>query len=69
MGKIKTKLVKRTAEILLHEGIIFEENFNRNKEILGKTMPSKKIRNQIAGYLVRLKNQEKKDKIKIPQGE
>jgi len=58
MGKIKTKLIKRTARNLVGEGVEFKEDFESNKNILGDTMPSKKIRNQIAGYLVRLKQQE-----------
>lgn len=59
MGKIKTKLIKNTAEKLLEEGVGFTDNFEKNKEILGDTMPSKKIRNQIAGYLARKIKQEK----------
>lgn len=61
MGKIKTRLVKRTGEELAKKerAIDFSENFNENKKILGNTMPSKKIRNQIAGYLARLKRKEK----------
>lgn len=59
MGKIKTKLVKRTSDNLLKkEDIPFSENFNTNKKILGNTMPSKKIRNQIAGYITRTKRKE-----------
>ncbi len=60
MGKIKGKLVKRTANTLLEEGIEFTGKFENNKKILGKEMPSKKLRNQIAGYLARLKKNEKK---------
>ena len=60
MGKIKTKLIKRSAEELMKKDIEFSENFEKNKEILGDTMPSKKIRNQVAGYLSRLKKNEKK---------
>ena len=59
MGKIKSKLIKRSAEELVRRGVIFTENFEQNKKILGNTMPSKKIRNQIAGYLSR-KNKNKK---------
>lgn len=59
MGKIKSKMVKRSAEELVKRGIIFSEDFERNKRILGRTMPSKKIRNQIAGYLSRLYKKEK----------
>ena len=53
MGKIKSKVVKRTAEELVRRGINFTTDFQKNKEIIGNTMPSRKIRNQVAGYLVR----------------
>ena len=46
----------------LEKDIEFSEDFEENKRILGKTMPSKKIRNQIAGYASRMKVQEKKEK-------
>jgi len=61
MGKIKTRLIKRTGEELgkKEKGIGFSESFEENKKILGNTMPSKKIRNQIAGYLARSKRTEK----------
>lgn len=61
MGKIKTRLIKRTGEELgkKERNISFSDSFEENKKILGNTMPSKKIRNQIAGYLARLKRQEK----------
>ena len=59
MGKIKGKLIKRTAKILTAEGIKFNSDFEKNKKILGNTMPSKKIRNQMAGYLARLRKLEK----------
>ena len=58
MGKIKGKLIKRTAKALSAHGIEFSTIFNINKNILGKTMPSKKLRNQIAGYQVRLNRQK-----------
>lgn len=58
MGKIKSKLVKRTANELIKKGIQFSKSFDENKKILGKTMPSKKIRNQMAGFLARLKKKE-----------
>ncbi len=55
MGKIKSKQVKRSAEELLKRGIEFNKDFEKNKKILGNnTMPSKKIRNQVAGYLSKL---------------
>ncbi len=65
MGKIKTKLVKRTGKKLVEKGIKFSEDFAKNKKILGNTMPSKKIRNQIAGYLTRLKKVEAKKKAEL----
>lgn len=61
MGKIKSKMVRKTSQILLERGIKFEEDFEKNKKILGSnTMPSKKMRNRIAGFLSRLKKQEAK---------
>mgnify|MGYP001558569396 CR=1 FL=1 len=65
MGKIKTKLVKRTAKKLADKGVEFTGDFNKNKIILGNTMPSKKIRNQIAGYLSKLKKTEAKKKAEL----
>ena len=62
MGKIKSKLIKRTAKTLSNKRIEFSESFDANKKILGNTMPSKKLRNQIAGYLIRVKQAEKKAK-------
>ncbi len=58
MGKIKSKLIKRSANELIKEGIEFSESFDENKKILGDTMPSKKIRNQVAGYVTRLKKRK-----------
>lgn len=58
MGKIKSKLVRRSAEAFIKHGVRFNEDFEKNKKILGNTMPSKKLRNQIAGFLSRLKRQE-----------
>lgn len=58
MGKIKTKIIKRTARELVKGGIKFKGNFEENKKILGKTMPSKKIRNQIAGFLAKFEKQK-----------
>ena len=59
MGRIKSKLVKRTAKSLLKEENKFNDNFEENKKILKDSMPSKKIRNQIAGYIARLKKKDK----------
>ena len=60
MGKIKSKLIKRSAKELVKRGIEFSEDFERNKRILGSnTMPSKKIRNQVAGYLSKFYKKKK----------
>lgn len=54
MGRIKSTLVKRTSKQLLREGVPFAERFGENKRVLGRTMPSKKMRNKMAGYVSRL---------------
>ena len=57
MGRIKTTLIKRLTQQLIKEhGNEFKKDFNANKEIIGKFMdvPSKKMRNLIAGYVTRL---------------
>lgn len=54
MGKIKTKLIKRTSEVLVEKKMGFTDSFEKNKHILADQMPSKKVRNQIAGYIARL---------------
>ena len=55
MGKIKSKLIRRTAKTLASRGIVFRDTFEENKKILGNELPSKKIRNQIAGLLTQIK--------------
>jgi len=61
MGRIKTTLVKRTAKELLEKSPdSFSSNFEENKKALGNTMPSKPLRNKIAGYITRLKKNTKK---------
>lgn len=59
MGKIKSKLIKKSGQNLVKRGVPFTESFEHNKGILGSTMPSKKLRNKMAGFLARLKRQEK----------
>ena len=58
MGRIKSALIKRTAKGLLKEDNKFTESFDTDKKILGSSMPSKSLRNKIAGYLARLKRME-----------
>ncbi len=60
MGRIKTKAVKGAARSLVaREPSLFKEDFEVNKKVLGKEMPSKRTRNMIAGYISRLKKQNK----------
>jgi ribosomal protein S17E len=60
MGRIKTTMVKRATFELMKQDIPFGEIFEENKKLLKNTMPSKKVRNKIAGYIARLKRQEQK---------
>ena len=62
MGRVKSALIKRTTRNLLKEENVFSEDFEKNKKVLGNTMPSKRLRNKIAGYISRLKRQEKQEK-------
>jgi ribosomal protein S17E len=62
MGRVKSALIKRTARSLLKEENKFEEGFNKNKNLLGRCMPSKRLRNKIAGYITRLKRNASKKK-------
>jgi len=53
MGRIKSLMVKKAAKQLLNESV-FNGEFENNKKYLRNTMPSKPIRNKIAGYIGRL---------------
>lgn len=60
MGRIKSTLIKRTAEQLMEQmPDIFAADFEKNKKILTNVLPSKKIRNMVAGYISRLKSRSK----------
>ena len=59
MGRIKSTLVKRTAVNLLKEENKFTEEFETNKALLKNSMPSKRLRNKIVGYVSRLKRMER----------
>lgn len=59
MGRIKSKLIKRTARNLLSLEYKFADNFEENKKLLSGALISKKIRNQVAGYIARLVKKEK----------
>ncbi|ALL00105.1 30S ribosomal protein S17e [Pyrodictium delaneyi] len=57
MGKVRIGIVKRTARklITLYPDL-FTEDFEHNKRVVSQLIetPSKKLRNQIAGYVTRL---------------
>ena len=60
MGRIKTGLVRRlTKELMKTHADQFTSDFKENKAVLNRVsnMPSKKIRNIVAGYATRLKKQ------------
>lgn len=58
MGRIKTQLVKSvTHQLMERHGEVFTTDFNENKKLVEQfaKVPSKKIKNIIAGYVTRLK--------------
>ena len=60
MGRIKSTLTKRTSKQLVENSPeSFEKTFEENKKALGRTVPSKKMRNKIAGYVTRIKKNTK----------
>lgn len=62
MGRIKSLMVKKAAKQLISTvSELFASNFAHNKRILGATMPSKPIRNKIAGYIARLKRAKQRE--------
>jgi len=54
MGRIKSLMIKKAALQLFEEAEGFTEDFENNKKLLKDTMPSKSVRNKVAGGLVRL---------------
>jgi len=60
MGRIKSKLIKRTSrQLLKNSDESFGKTFAENKKALGSTLQSKKMRNKIAGYVARIKTNTK----------
>ncbi|MFH1451998.1 MAG: 30S ribosomal protein S17e [archaeon] len=60
MGRIKTTLIKRTSrQILENSSESFGKTFEENKKALGNTLPSKRMKNSVAGYITRLKKNAK----------
>ena len=58
MGKIKSKQIKKAANVLAKEETGITSSFEKNKKILAGITPSKKVRNQVAGLLARMKKRE-----------
>ena len=58
MGKIKSKAIRRSANLLIKKDIKFSEDFEKNKQILNSMKIGKKIKNQLAGLLTRIKKNE-----------
>ena len=62
MGRIKTTLIKRTGNKLyaLHKDK-FKKDFESNKQVLPELadIPSRKLKNVLAGYLTRLVRKDK----------
>ena len=66
MGRIKTALTKRvTNELLDRYRKDFKADFESNKLLVSShaDIKSKKIRNTISGYLVRLVKQKQQEKV------
>ena len=63
MGRVRTLMIKKMALKLLEQyGDKFTTNFEYNKKVLKEilTIPSKKIRNILAGYIAELKSKSQK---------
>lgn len=61
MGRIKTRLIKRTAKKLMNEySESFGTDFNENKKNVEKVLEvhSKKLRNVVTGYVTKLKKRK-----------
>ncbi len=60
MGRIKSTLIKRTSrQLIKNSDESFGKTFEENKKTLGRILPSKKMRNKIAGYIARIKRNTK----------
>ncbi len=58
MGRVRQTYIKRLAKDLVEsDNKEFSEDFDENKELLSETgeFNSKRLRNRVAGYIVRLK--------------
>lgn len=72
MGKVRSALVKRTARRLLElYPDVFTGDFEHNKRVVSLLIEfrSKKLRNQIAGYITHIVNATLKRRSKVSEGE
>lgn len=68
MGRIKTMLIKRTTnELIQRYEKEFKTDFESNKKLVMEfgDIPSKKLRNVIAGYVTRLIKQRRLEESKL----
>jgi small subunit ribosomal protein S17e len=68
MGRIKTQQVKRvTKELIKNHEDKLKKDFEENKKILDEVakIPSKKMRNIIAGYTTRRMKKLEKERIEL----
>jgi small subunit ribosomal protein S17e len=74
MGRIKTDMIKRvTRKLMAKNADKFSTDFEKNKKSVSEAaaLPSKKIRNTVAGYItrmVKMKNKPRSRRI-IPMDE
>ncbi|MBS3107968.1 30S ribosomal protein S17e [Candidatus Woesearchaeota archaeon] len=64
MGRIRPTLIKRTASQLVKQHRKeFSEEFEKNKSLVSgfADIPSKKLRNVVAGYVTHLIKRDKKE--------
>jgi len=60
MGRIRSGMIKKAARELAGTTEGFTEDFENNKKLLKGTMHYKSVRNKVAGAIVVLKKNEKK---------
>ncbi len=58
MGKIKSKSIRKAARTLTSEGVKFNEDFEKDKRVLKGLVMSKKLRNQLAGLMSKIRKRE-----------
>ena len=71
MGRIKTTQIKRvTHQLMKIHANEFSEDFDKNKEIVNTLIstPSKRLRNNVAGYVTRLVKKSKEPEDRISTG-